>query len=255
MTIRLEAKRPDEVRDYLHDWTPFLGADTIATQTNTITGATLDSATIQAGNKSVKFWISGGVDGATARLTHTIVTVGGRTETEVFVLPICEAEQISLAEVKSYLRVLHTDEDAKIAAMIPRARRWIEDHTGLALRKRTFVERQLPKWGAIRLDKGPLVSITSVAYVDNGAQTYTARSFPPSSVLWPATDGSWPELGSGEAFTITYVAGYEVGEADDRLIGGLLALIEGEYAEGHAYPPSAVDAAERCCSYLRQMVA
>jgi uncharacterized phiE125 gp8 family phage protein len=260
MTIRLESKRPDEVRDYRHDWTPFLGTDTIASQVTTAEGVTLDSVAIEAGDKSVLFWVSGGTEGTTGRITHAITTTAGRTESEVFVLPVCGAEQISLAEVKASIRVRHTDEDAKISAMIPRARKWVEDHTGLALRRREFVERHIPQWGAIRLFKGPLVAAlpadVEMTYLDAGVETtYVPRSFPPDSILFPQIDESWPTLATGEQFTITYTAGFDVGEADDRLIGAMLALIEGEYAEGYAYPPRAVEAAERCCAYLRQMVA
>jgi uncharacterized phiE125 gp8 family phage protein len=260
MTIRLESKRPDEVRDYLHDWVPFLGADTIASEVTTAEGVTLDSVTVEAGDQSVKFWVSGGADGEVGQITHTITTAAGRTESELFVLPVCAAEQVSLAEVKASLRVRHTDEDAKIAAMIPRARLWVEDHTGLALRRREFVERHTPRWGAIRLFKGPLVADVAadveVTYLDAGVETtYVPRSFPPSSVIFPAADESWPGLADGEQFTVTYTAGFDVGEADDRLIGAMLALIEGEFSEGYAYPQRAVEAAERCCAYLRQMVA
>lgn len=256
MTIRLEPKRSDEVRDYRHDWEPFLGEDTIASQDAVATGATLDSVEIETGDKSVIFWISGGTDGTTAQITHSITTAGGRTEAETFLLPIGDSEPISLVDAKAYLRVLHDDEDAKIRAMIPRARLWVEDHTGLSLIQREFVERHLPKYGAIRLFKGPLVSVDGVAYVDaDGAQTYVPRAFPPSLVIWPAADESWPALSDGNQFEVTYTAGCAEGECDDRLIGAMLALIEGEYSEGYAYPERATDAAERCCAYLRTMVA
>lgn len=260
MTIRLESKRPDEVRDYRHDWTPFLGTDTIASQVTTAEGVTLDSVTVEAGNRSVLFWVSGGVDGTVGRITHSITTAAGRTESEILVLVICAAEQVSLAEVKASLRVRHTDEDAKIQAMIPRARLWVEDHTGLALRRREFVEQHTPQNGAIRLFKGPLVAAlpadVEVTYLDSGVETtYVPRSFPPSSIIFPAIDDSWPGLARGEQFTITYTAGFDIGEADDRLIGAVLTLIEGEYAEGYAYPPRAIEAAERALAYLRQQVA
>lgn len=259
MTIRLESKRPDEVRDYRHDWAPFLGADTIVSETTSATGVTLDSVAVEAGDQSVLFWVSGGTDGDAGRITHSVVTTAGRTESELFILPVCDAEQVSLAEVKAALRVRHTDEDAKISAMIPRARKWVEDHTGLVLRQREFVERHIPQWGAIRLNRGPLVAVTDadveITYLDAGVPTtYVGRAFAPSSVIFPATDSSWPSL-TDDQFTITYTAGYDVGEADDRLIGAMLALIEGEYAEGYAYPERATDAAERCCGYLRTMVA
>lgn len=260
MAIKREPKRPNEVRDYLHSWAAFLGADTIASQTTVGTGVTVDSSTVEAENQEVRFVLSGGMDGTTATVTQTIVSAGGRTETEVFIIRIGDDEPVSLDEAKAYLRIRHTDEDAKIAAMIPRARLWVEDHTGLVLVRREFVERHTPQWGAIRLFKGPLVAAlpadVEVTYLDSGAATtYVPRSFPPSSIIFPAIDDSWPNLADGEQFTVTYTAGFDVGEADDRLIGAMLALIEGEYAEGYAYPPRATEAAERCLAYLRAMVA
>lgn len=255
MTIRLEAKRPAEVRTYRHDWTPFLGDDTISSQTTTIAGATLDSATVEAGNQSVLFKISGGTENVPARLEHSIVTASGLTEAETFILPITGAEVVTLGQAKAYLRVRTDSENDKICAMIPRARRWVEDYTGLILVKRQFVERLLPTFGIIRLSHGPLVSIDAVDYIDSSgaAATLTPTAHPPRAELFVA-DG-WPGLADNEAFEITYTAGFEIENIDDRLTGAMLALIEGEFAEGYAYPERATDAAARCCAYLKQMVA
>jgi len=254
MAIRLEGKRANEVRDYKHDWTAFLGTDTIFSRMVTAVGATITSSSNDT--TSVTMWIGAGVDGVDATITQTIVTVGGRTETEIFLLPINADEVVSLAQAKEYLRVRDTEEDAKIAAMIPRARLWVEDHTGLALIRRTFVEQRTPRFGVIQLFKGPLVSVSSVAYTDaNGAaQTYTGSLVrPPLTLIAPAA--TWPVLPGEEKFAVTYIAGYAPGFVDDRLIGAMLALIEGEFSEGFAYPAGAVESAERCCGYLRTMVA
>jgi uncharacterized phiE125 gp8 family phage protein len=252
--MKWPAKASTERRDQQIDWSDFLGdSDQIADSEVTVTGVTLDSDTIDAGNKSVTIWLSGGTPGTTARIVNTITTDDGRTETQTVTLAIQDAaEPVDLAEVKEYLRVLSSDEDAKIAAMIPRARKWVEDHTGLALVQREFTERHWPKYGAIRLFKGPLVSVTSVSYNDgSGAQTYEPRYWAGQSTIFPAEGGTWPSLADNDQFEVTYVAGFAEGEADDRLIGAMLALIEGEFSEGYAYPPRAVEAAERCCGYLR----
>lgn len=256
MTIRLQAKRPEEHLNFRHDWSTFLGGDTITDETTTADGVTVGNVAIEAGDQSIRFEVSGGLLGTVGKITQTVTTAAGLTETEIFTIPIELDEPVSLAEVKSSLRVVHTDEDAKIAAMIPRARGWVEDHTGLVLRRREFTERHTPQYGAIRLFKGPLVAAlpedVEVTYPADGVSTtYVPRSFPPSSVIFP--DGSWPSL-TNDQFTVTYTAGFDVGEAPDELIGAMLALIEGEYSEGYAYPPRATEAAERCCGYLRTMV-
>jgi uncharacterized phiE125 gp8 family phage protein len=256
MTVRLEPKRATEVRNYKHDWSAFLGTDTIASQTTTSSDVTISAAAPTDGNTAVEWKISGGTDGTTALIAQTIVTAAGLTETEVFSLQISAGEPVSLGDVKRYLRVTASDEDGKIEAMIPRARLWVEDYTGLALVQREFTERHLPKYGAIRLFRGPLVELGEVAYTNAaGAQTYEPRTWPPSSTIFPVANGIWPILTDSEQFGITYTAGFAEGEVDERLIGAMLALIEGEFSDGYAYPERATDAAERCCAYLRQMVA
>lgn len=162
------------------------------------------------------------------------------------------AEPLALEEVKEYLRVLSSDEDSKIAAMIPRARLWVEDFTGLALVQREFVETRVPQYGAIRLNKAPLVSVEPVVYTDG---TYEPLTYPPDATLYASADSTWPTLATDGRFTVTYVAGYADGEVDDRLLGAMYALIEGEYSEGYAYPERAMEAARGACMAQRQMVA
>jgi hypothetical protein len=150
--------------------------------------------------------------------------------------------------VKEYLGLFTSDKDRSLMQMITRARLWVEDHTGIALVQRQFVERLVPNFGIIRLSKGPLVSVVSTAYTGG---TFTPTAYPPQTKLF----GVWPSLTTNEAFTITYTAGLAAKDVDDRLRGAMLALIEGEFSEGYAYPQRAIDAAERCCAYLRTMVA
>lgn len=264
MALCWESKRPGEVRTYQIDWSTFLGDDTIASRTLVATGVTVDNGSgqgvIDAGAKGITVKLSGGTSGTLARIVNTIVTTAGETEVEEIVLRISDYEEpISVADAKTYLRVRHDEEDPKIAGMIPRAREWVEDFTGLALTQRKFVEHHWPKYGAIRLFKGPLVAATAadveIGYTADGqAGVYVGRLFPPSSVIFPAADSTWPTLESDDRFEITYTAGFAAGDVDPRLIGAMFALIEGEYAEGHAYPASATEAAERCCSFLRNPV-
>lgn len=159
----------------------------------------------------------------------------------------------TLAEVKDYLRVLDNVEDAKIQAMIPRARLWVEAHTGLALVKRDFIEHHVPRAGVVHLYRGPLVTVTELAYTDGDGNpaTYVPGFTPPSTRIYPLPGTSWPSLRSGETYEVTYEAGFEANEIDDRLNGAILALIEGEYSDGFAYPQRAIDAAKNCCNYLQ----
>jgi uncharacterized phiE125 gp8 family phage protein/SPP1 family predicted phage head-tail adaptor len=179
--ITWPSKNPAEVEDFLFDFTDALQeGETIATRAVTVTGATKDSDAIVGVDpgtaNGVRVWISGrGARNESRRLSRwSRLAAAGRTARRRS-FPSVE-EPVSLVEAKAYLRVNAADEDAKIAAMIPRARKWVEDHTGLALMQRTFVERHLPRHGAIALYKGPLLSVDDVTYTDStGDQTYVPR--------------------------------------------------------------------------------
>jgi hypothetical protein len=257
MSIRLDPKRPDEMRRESHDWSAFLGTDTIVSQTTTSSDVTIVSSVIAPGDQKIDYVVDGGTDGTTALITQTIVTAAGDHETETFFLPIAVDEVLTLGEVKENLGIFTSDRDRSILQMIPRARLWVEDHTGLALTRRTITERYTPQWGAIRLNKGPLVTVDDVSYLDSSgsSQTYVPRFWAGQNVIFPVSGETWPALATGDAFEITYTVGALAQNVDDRLRGAMLALIEGEFSEGYAYPPQATDAAERCCVYLRQMVA
>ena len=80
-------KDPQATLDYTFDWTDYLAAlpDTISSAANsaTFTIDTLSGITIAAqSNTSTKatVWIAGGINGATAMVTSTIKTAGGRTD-------------------------------------------------------------------------------------------------------------------------------------------------------------------------------
>lgn len=71
-------KDPNEVADYVRDWSAILGADTIATSTWTPdTGITVNSSSNTTTTATV--WLSGGTDGTNYGVLNRIVTAGGRT--------------------------------------------------------------------------------------------------------------------------------------------------------------------------------
>jgi len=158
-------------------------------------------------------------------------------------------EPLTLDEVKAYLRVLDDVEDEKIEAMIPRARLWVEEHTGIALVQREFVELVTPRSGVVRLSREPLISVTSCDYTDSGgvAQVFVPVATPPSTKL----TGSWPSTSDCTPFAVKYLAGQAADEIDERLIGGMLTLIEGEYTAGFAYTPDTITAVVNAVFYLK----
>lgn len=169
-------------------------------------------------------------------------------------------EPVSLAEAKGQLRLSLADDDALITELIAAARDYVETCTHRALITQTWDDKRdgFPAWSdAIWLPKPPLVSVTSVTYVDQNGVTQTW-----SSTLYTvdAPTGPKARMGAivpnyGQAFpstrdvvnavTIRLVAGY--GAAATAVPAGLKAamklLIETWLGGGSAAPiPAAVNA-------------
>lgn len=251
--IRWPSKSPGEVEDFEFDWTSALvEGETIDTRVVTATGVTKVSDAIEG--SFVRVWLAGGTEGTTARVTCTITTSGGRTYQETALLLIGE-EPVSLSEIKQYLGLYDSDRDGELSDMIVRARRKVEEYTGLLLVRQQKVEEQFARYGYVRLNWGPLVSVDGIAYTDTAGadQTYEARWTAGSSVVRAALGGSWPSSYPGDGFVITYTAGYASGEVEPALLGGMKALIEGEFSEGYAWPQRSVEAMERCCDSFRTL--
>jgi uncharacterized phiE125 gp8 family phage protein len=217
---RLEPKAPSEVRNYSFNWASFLGADTIATSVVDVTGATLVSDTNDDTSVTVK--VSGGTGGTVARITNTITTAAGLTETELFFLPISDADEpVSLAEAKANLRIVDDDsEDALISSFIRSARAYVETESGFVFVRRQFVEsfNYWPKY--LQLSRQPIVSIESVDYTDsNGApQTVADADYYSALLLRRITPvGTWPTLGNGGAISVKYTAGFDEGEQAEEI--------------------------------------
>lgn len=134
------------------------------------------------------------------------------------------SEPLTLVEIKAHLRVTHADEDTLIAAYLRGARRAIETRTGMTLLQQTWeaawpcfpgVSADNPRGGFV-MPRPPLLSVTSVKYIDSGgtettlaASEYTvdARAFPGEVVL--AFDKSWPVTRDvPNAVVIRFVAGF-----------------------------------------------
>lgn len=229
MAIRWEAKRPAEVRDYSHDWTPFLGDDSIATSVWTASGATLDSDVFD--DTTVTVWVSGGTSGV-ARLTNTVTTVGGRTESETFTLRISQAEEpVSISDARAHLRLVDDSEDALVESYIRAAREWVENYTGLVLVQREFVEHRDCFGRFIELYRHPIVpDSVSISYTDTSgaSQSYAEPVYSIErrpARIYPALNGWWPSLGRNGGVEITYTAGFEEGEVPQALIQAILVLI------------------------------
>lgn len=134
-------------------------------------------------------------------------------------LVIAPAEEpLSLAEVKLWLRVDHSEEDALISRLITSAREMAE---------RDFDRRLVTQTCRLHLDAfpcheeifpvGPVQSVSSITYVDQSGVTqtvsssvYTLRSGRDPAALALAYNQVWPAdvRAQPDAVAITFVAGY-----------------------------------------------
>jgi len=129
-------------------------------------------------------------------------------------------EPITVAEAKAHLRISTTNEDGLIASMISSARKVCEAYTNRQFCTATFVLAcdDFPGgYGAIRLPRTPVASVTSITYadVDGSIQTLAATVYELVTsdvearvVLKPGQ--TWPSVQSDKynAVSVTMVCGY-----------------------------------------------
>lgn len=133
-------------------------------------------------------------------------------------------EPVELAEVTLHLRVDGPDEDDYLRGLIAAARAWCEKFQDRAYLRQTLTMRldRFPCDGPIELPRSPLVSVSSIQYVDGDgdAQTLAADQYQvdahsePGRIV-PAYGLSWPTTRCQmNAVTIVYLAGYGTTAAD-----------------------------------------
>lgn len=227
MALRWESKRPAEVRTYQIDWTTYLGTDTIATYTLTAVGVTIDSDTLEAGNKKITAVLSGGTTGTLAKLVNTITTVSGEVEVESIVLYVSNyPEPVSLELAKAQLRVLDDSEDGLICSYVRAAREWVENYTGYILVRRPVTQTFTEFWSYFELYNRPVVEIIGVTYTDTDGvdQDILPVDLLTSGVRIRPSD-AWPTHKTYSPIYVDYVAGFDEGEVPQVLIQAMLLLI------------------------------
>lgn len=128
-------------------------------------------------------------------------------------------EPITLAEAKAWLRVTSTVEDTLITSLIEACRDIIEQRLEVKFVTQTIEQRLdvLPFHNRyITLDYNPVVSISSLQYVNSSGSTATFNSnnyeldnTSAQARLYLKENATWPTVGlTPNAITITYVAGY-----------------------------------------------
>jgi uncharacterized phiE125 gp8 family phage protein len=121
------------------------------------------------------------------------------------------APQVTVAQIKTALKIDYTDDDAELERLRDAATAWVERYTGLKLGFETRTAR-LRSWGRHCFHDDRVSSISSVTYVSGGS-TVTM----PADDYWLDDTGELaavefleePERDDGTVVTVTYVSGYE----------------------------------------------
>ena len=159
------------------------------------------------------------------------------------------AVAVSLSDAKNWLRVTNSDDDTLIAALVERATQFVENETRRQLINATWVMKldTFPHGSFIDFPVSPLVSVTSIAYLDGNGDSQTlaasvygvdttqdpGRIFLKSGQEWPST------LDQANAVTVTAVAGYGTAASDipAALVHAGLMLVAHFYEHREAVDP------------------
>ena len=151
---------------------------------------------------------------------------------------------VTLAEAKAHLRVIDSNEDAIITAMIHSATAVAEQETGRALMEQTW-QLTLDSFDSIELTRTPVISAI-VNYVGTAGVTQTLSpslyrfrqddfGFAKIELAYGAT---WPALlDDADVVTVTYDAGYEDGVPQgikSWILLTVAALYENREAEAYS---------------------
>jgi uncharacterized phiE125 gp8 family phage protein len=133
---------------------------------------------------------------------------------------------ITTADFKLFARIDTSSDDTLIDQLILGATDFVEKWTQRSLLGQTWVytERRWPR-RIVELPRPPLVSVTSVGYVDTAGddQTlvadtdYVVTIDREPGIIEPAYGKTWPSLRgeTAQAITVTYVAGFHADDPDE----------------------------------------
>lgn len=143
-------------------------------------------------------------------------------------------EPITTAEAKTHMNVDITDDDTFIGKLITSARQHAEEFTGRSFITQTWV--RMIDWfpRVIDLERGDVISITTLKYIDpNGdLQTLASDQYQtdftanPARVM-PARTVNWPSISSIDfnAVQVTYTAGYGAASVVPEIIKDAIQII------------------------------
>ena len=149
------------------------------------------------------------------------------------------ATPVTNAELKSHARITDTSEDADVASLNLAATRAAEVGTQRALMPQTWVLTldHFPRHGIIDVPVPPLVSVTSLKYLDVdgalitlAANKYVVDNQTEPGRIVPAYGETWPAVQlMPNAVTIEFIAGYANAAAVPDPIKHAIRMIFGHY--------------------------
>jgi uncharacterized phiE125 gp8 family phage protein len=139
---------------------------------------------------------------------------------------------VSLALAKQHLEYEDVDRDSLITQYIGAASAWVSNYTGKAMAIGAAVEAFDSFGDYLQLKSGPVISATSIAYIDVNDAPQTVAGFRLlGSKIFPPV-GGWPSVADYSPVTVTYQAGYALTPAD--LVSAQLLLIGHYFANREA---------------------
>ncbi len=143
-------------------------------------------------------------------------------------------EPVTTAEAKAHLNVDISDDDTEIGNLITVARQHAEEITGRSFITQTWVQMLDSFPPVILLERGDVISITTLKYLDTDGnlQTLAADQYQtdftanPARVM-PARTVNWPTISSLDfnAVQVTYTAGYGAASAVPELIKDAIKIL------------------------------
>ena len=136
---------------------------------------------------------------------------------------------VSTADAKAHMRYESDDEDDLIASLVAQATRWCEEEAELSFMTQSWrLSLDCFPSQPIKLRRPPVVSVTSVEYVDTAGDTqtlagteYQVDTDAEPALLALAPTKAWPTTQEGKlsAVRIEYVTGVDdVADLDERAV-------------------------------------
>lgn len=134
-------------------------------------------------------------------------------------------EPITFDQAAAHLRLGEDESERElIESYIVSAREWVERYTGKILVQRDVTQSFTRFSPYLQLSWGPVVSVSSIAYVDADQLSSTFLDFAlRDDRVAPVL--TWPVLGASGVITVTYSAGYEPDDLPQFLCQAILQLV------------------------------